>query len=52
MFAHDRHDENLDPRRSIRGGRTRDFRSMSRSVAIPRFATLLGTLLVRLRIVR
>lgn len=52
MFAHDRHDENLDPRRTRRGLRTRDFASMSRSVAIPRLSTLLGTLLVRLGLTR
>ncbi|MCW2923766.1 MAG: hypothetical protein JWM98_1170 [Thermoleophilia bacterium] len=44
--------EDLDPRRRRRGLRTRDFRSMSRTVAVPRVHELLATALVRLGIVR
>ena len=42
----------LDPRRSSRNVRTRDFQSASRSVAIPSLPQLLARALVRLGIVR
>lgn len=51
MFTARRHD-NLDPRRAARDGRTRDFRSMSRTVAIPNLPQLLARALVKLGLVR
>ncbi len=44
--------ENLDPRRTQRGIRTRDFSSASRVVAVPRIHVLLARLLVRLGVTR
>lgn len=44
--------EDLDPRRRPRGARTRDFKSMSATIAIGRVHELLATLLVRLGVVR
>jgi hypothetical protein len=53
MFsATSHHDEDLDPRRRARNVRRRDFMSGTRSVSIPSLPQLLGTLLVRLGLVR
>lgn len=45
-------DEDLDPRRHARGARTRDFRSMTAAISIPRLHDLLAAALVRLGITR
>ena len=44
--------DNLDPRRRPRGARTRDFRSMTAMISIPRLQQLLATTLVRLGLLR
>lgn len=51
LSAHQHH-EDLDPRRRPRGVRTRDFMSGTRMSSIPSLPQLLGTLLVRLGLLR
>lgn len=52
MQMHTPAPDNLDPRRSPRGVRRRDWASASRMLQIPRLHELLATLLVRLGLVR
>jgi hypothetical protein len=52
MQLHSSHDENLDPRRTPRGIRRRDWASMSRTVSLARVHELLATALVRLGLAR
>lgn len=52
MLRRDTNDEDLDPRRRPRGARTRDWKSMSRTVAAPRMHELMATVLVRLGLAR
>jgi hypothetical protein len=52
MYSPSEPHEDLDPRRRPRGVRTRDFMSGMRTTSIPSLPQLLGSILVRLGLIR